>query len=202
MSVLFQGCQRDISWISYLGEGHFFCGTSAGYFKFRLWESNTNDPNSPYLQTLLRNEEWSKICHIEVVDKNEYDPKELVVVSNMNDSTSVINLYRRGITLDVYRRYEFGSSSMMQDKSSIFPSEVSRISSISTWCLGLNSYLLMSLGRSFKILKITCDSNEDSEEEKIPSHFSSNKEVPDYLSEDDEKPPQFEFKEVKEKVCI
>lgn len=196
MSVSFQGCQPDISCMSYLSEGHFFCGTSAGYFKFRLWESNTNDPKSPYLQTLLRNEEWSTICHIEMVDKNEYDPKELVVVSSIREWLSVINLYRRGITLDVYNRYELGSSNAMHDRAASFPNAISRISNMNTWSLGSNSYLVMSIGRSFKILKVISDSSDQFEEEKIPSKFDMNHDAADDLIDPASNIPQFDFKEV------
>ena len=196
MNISYQGWQKDISCISYLGEGHFFCGTSAGHFKFRLWEGNTNDPNSPFMQTLLRNEEWSKIWHIEVVDKNEYDPKELVVVTNMSDSLSVINLYRRGITLEIYVKYDFGTSNKTSSRSNISSLSASRISNMNSWTLGSNSYLILNSGRNSKILKVVHDKSDEFEEEKISRTPHLNDDNMDDQNDISINIPQFEFKEI------
>lgn len=137
MNVSFQGRVSDLKCLAYISEGYFYCGTSCGNFTARLLNKHTGDPDSPYLQILSKNEECSAISHIEVVDKNEYDPKELVVVSSVAENYSVINLYRRGITLDVLMKEEFSNSQPRElSKDETLAKQTSRIGHMDCCKLG------------------------------------------------------------------
>lgn len=137
MNVSYQGIMHDAVCMAYLNDGHFICGTRSGYFISKLVDKHTGDHSSPYIVNLARNEECAAISNIELVDKNEYDPKELVVSTQVKDNHSVINIYRRGITLD-----------------KLISHEISRISYMNMVEINTHSYLVMNIARHLKIMKV------------------------------------------------
>lgn len=146
----FQGKIEGGSSMSYLNEGHFIFGTSSGYFTGKLVENFTGDQSSPYLVHLRREEEWAAITNILLVDKNEYDPKELVVATQVKDNYSVINLYRRGIVFEV-----------------LLNQEVSRISYLNAFEINKQTYLIMNVARQLRIFKVRhTETNEEAKYEQ------------------------------------
>ena len=136
--------------MAYLADGHFICGTRSGYFFSRLVEFHTGDHTSPYVITMDRQEECSAISSMELIDKNEYDPKELVVATHVRDCHSIVNLYRRGITMDILTNQD-----------------ISRISYMNTFELNGTIYLIMNIARNLKILKVSSETKTKDEEEKV-----------------------------------
>ena len=96
-----QGVVEGVNWMWYFNEGAFLWGTLSGYVMAQLGRFVHNDPESSRIRTLYRSEECGTITGMELINRNKYDPKELVVASFIDDGNSLINVYRHGVTLDV-----------------------------------------------------------------------------------------------------
>lgn len=179
MNISFQGKMSGATCMAYLNDGHLICGTQSGYFLSRLVEYHTGDHTSPYIITLNRHEECSAISSMELIDKNEYDPKELVVATHVKDCHSIVNLYRRGITMDILTNQD-----------------ISRISYMNTFELNGTSYLILNLARNLKILKVVAVSKDDEEEEKVSSHNYSRHRNETSQENKEQNDVQLEFHEI------
>lgn len=151
INITYQGIWENIKCLAYINDGHFIGGTYSGYRQFKLVESNTSKQDSPFLVELQKMEECGPISSLELIDKNEYDPKELVAVTHIKDLKSQINIYRRGITLTELKKIEVPAIQYMK----IFE-------------LNDNEYyLLMNTNRKSRMFKVVGNFELKIEEEKF-----------------------------------
>jgi hypothetical protein len=104
---------------------------------------------------LQKKEECGPISALELVDKNEYDPKELVAVTHIKDCRAQINIYRRGITLTELKKIDVPAILYMK----IFELNYD------------NYYLLMNINRKSRMFKVIGNFETKIEEEKFEEDF-------------------------------
>ena len=150
MKISVQGNLEGIKCLTYLSSGKFICGTSAGYAVIQLQEEDTGNEDSRLIKVLGRKEEWGPVTNLEIVDRNEYDPKELIATSQTWPGLTYISVYRRGINLEVF-----------------LTEEVPRIQYSNSFMLSGTKYLVLNIARRLNIFKII-DKGTNEEYGEIP----------------------------------
>lgn len=133
----FQGIIQGSRWITSISDMRFVVGTDSGYSLVELLNESTGIETSPYVRVKGRQEQWGPVQNLEIVDRNEYDPKDLIATSSNFNGSSSISVYRKGISLETYLRHK-----------------VPRISYSNSVSINGVAYLLLTINHRFRILRV------------------------------------------------